>query len=133
MMMDQNDYGEISSFSRENAIFSCRKGTVLLFEGSKKYLRNKSSIDIFIFKHTTVYRECPQILEMVAYNALLGIEAPRLYISYDSALFELGKTISRKEDFIRDSNTLNLLSETSLVDFLLKRIILTGSKSFLND
>jgi hypothetical protein len=48
----------------------------ILMEGSKTFWRSRICLDIIIVSHPG--QKC---IELVAYNAIIGVEAPRIYIS----------------------------------------------------
>jgi hypothetical protein len=62
--------------ARKQSMQEVKGDYVMLMEGSKTFWRGGICLDIIIVSHPG--QKC---LEVVAYNAEIGVEAPRLYIS----------------------------------------------------
>jgi hypothetical protein len=52
------------------------EGFDVLFDGSKSFWKTRSNLDILVASHKK-----QMCIELVAYNAEIGVEAPRLYMS----------------------------------------------------
>ncbi|KAJ1392305.1 hypothetical protein B484DRAFT_408515 [Ochromonadaceae sp. CCMP2298] len=86
-------------------------GFEVLMDGSQSYWKTRSNLDILIVAHPA--NLC---IELIAYNAEIGVEAPRIYISSallvakikpDSVDFK-EKLSAWKEILIRQKKTVNI-------------------------
>ena len=66
-------------------------GFDVIFDGSKSFWKTRSNLDILVALHKK-----QMCLELVAYNAEIGVEAPRLYMS---SMVLAAKVDPESEDF----------------------------------
>jgi hypothetical protein len=85
-------------------------GFEVLFDGSKSFWKTRSNLDILVASHKK-----QMCIELVAYNAEIGVEAPRMYMSTmllstkinpQSEEF-LGKIGAKKEALTRQKKPVN--------------------------
>jgi hypothetical protein len=63
------------------------KSTLTLYMGQKNFWRVRQNVDLQLIEHTS-----SKVIEVVGYNADLGVEAPRIYIDCKNV-----NTISEEE------------------------------------
>jgi len=110
-------------------------GFEVLMDGSQSYWRTRSNLDILIVSHPA--QLC---IELIAYNAEIGVEAPRIYISSalliakikpDSVDFK-EKLGQWKEILNRQKKTVNIADlrkevyNELMVRYILRRLVMDG-------
>lgn len=106
-------------------------GFEVLFDGSKSFWKTRTNLDILIASHKK-----QMCIEVVAYNAEVGVEAPRLYLSTmllstkinpQSEEFQ-GKVSTKKEALTRQKKTINSAEITKevynemMLNYILQRL-----------
>lgn len=113
------------------ASFIGSDGFDVLFDGSKSFWKTRSNLDILVASHKR-----QMCIELVAYNAEIGVEAPRLYMSTmllstkinpQSEDF-LGMIAAKKEVLTRQKKTVNIGEITKevynemILSYIMKRL-----------
>ncbi|KAJ1425798.1 hypothetical protein B484DRAFT_464403 [Ochromonadaceae sp. CCMP2298] len=123
----ENSYRQQST-RRQSVVNGAQEGIEVLMDGSQSYWKIRSKLDILIVAHSA--NLC---IELVAYNAEIGVGAPRIYISSvllvakikpDSVDFK-EKLSAWKEILIRQKKTVNIadLREDVYNELMLKYIL----------
>lgn len=106
-------------------------GFDILFDGSKSYWKTRSNLDILVASHKK--QLC---IEVVSYNAEIGVEAPRLYMSSMLLATKINpqseefatKLSNKKEVFNRQKKSYSVPELTKevyndlILDYVMKRL-----------
>lgn len=106
-------------------------GFDVLFDGSKSYWKTRSNLDILVASHKK-----QMCIEVVAYNAEIGVEAPRLYMSSMLLATKINpqseeftsKLSNKKEVFNRQKKSYSVPELTKevyndlILDYVMKRL-----------
>lgn len=100
---------------------SSRDSTRLLFSGKKCFWKSNISIDVLLIHHSPA-----QTIEVVAYNADIQREAPRLYVNEAVLLLALDNC-----SVVSGSESCTHIFDTAKVDYIFDRIaVASESENF---
>ena len=115
------------SFSKSKVVY--QEGIKVLFDGTKTFWRARANIDVAIILHVP-----HNTVEIVAFNAVLGLKAPRLYLNFSAIKshldpYEFNDRLTHlKEDSLRRKKHVNLkdatikISEDMSLDYIFQRL-----------
>mmetsp|Transcript_2110 Transcript_2110/g.5000 ORF Transcript_2110/g.5000 Transcript_2110/m.5000 type:complete len:454 (+) Transcript_2110:95-1456(+) len=129
----ENSYKRSAS-SRQSVVKTVQDGFEVLMDGSQSYWRTRSNLDILIVSHPA--QLC---IELIAYNAEIGVEAPRIYICSVLLAAKIKpdtfkENISSKKEVLKRQNkkynTADLIKQAFnelMVNYIMQRLILVDS------
>lgn len=126
-----NSLNPIQLMASRKQSFVGGDGFEILFDGSKSYWKTRSNLDILVASHKK--QLC---IEVVAYNAEIGVEAPRLYISSMMLSTKINpqgddfvaKLSAKKEAFNRQKKSYSVPELTKevynelMLDYIMRRL-----------
>ncbi len=62
--------------SQRKQSYTCSETVVVLFDGAKSFWKTRTNLDILIVEHSK-----QMCIELIAFNSVLQVEAPRIYLS----------------------------------------------------
>ena len=101
-------------------------GTVIVYQGSKYFWKTRNTIDVILVKH-----KIENVLEVIAYEPALDVEAPRLYLDskmLDSKLDQ--EAIAAKMSLAKQNNVphteqiVQSLGNCAISEFILNRLFI---------
>ena len=116
------------------------EGLEVLHDGLKSYWKTRSNLDILICSHNKFL-----CIEIIAYNAETGIEAPRLYVSSALLATKLNiddlqnNVVKKKESLIRQKKSFThpeinkLVYNEMMVNFILTRLGISSGVDLKTD
>jgi len=116
------------------------EGLEVLHDGLKSYWKTRSNLDILICSHNKFL-----CIEIIAYNAETGIEAPRLYVSSALLATKLNiddlqnNVVKKKESLIRQKKSFThpeiskLVYNEMMVNFILTRLGISSDVDLKTD
>ena len=116
------------------------EGLEVLHDGLKSYWKTRSNLDILICSHNKFL-----CIEIIAYNAETGIEAPRLYVSSALLATKLNmddlqnNLVKKKESLIRQKKSFThpeiskLVYNEMMVNFILTRLGISSGVDLKTD
>lgn len=93
--------GDINIKGKDEIVLSY---PVLIYKGSISYWRTRESIDLWIYEHQIVSSTVPEksvCVEIVAFNPIIGLEAPHIFLVSDKIYDKLSKS-EEAEDQLRE-------------------------------
>lgn len=124
--------GEVKIFANKKASYICSNDVKVIYEGSKTLWRLRLSIDIYMINHKRFH-----VIEIVCYNPVQQVEAPRLYLSpaklrrkLDSKEIEekikiRNEFLVRQKKFIPNEEIVEEVMEDQLINYVVSKLNVT--------